>query len=66
MNRNVRKKEEVADNLEFVESYVRNQKQQSEVPCVESSGKFCRAGDKKEKKERCQCVSVSKYGTQQI
>ena len=29
------------------------------MPCVESSDKFCRAGDKKEKKQKCQCVTVN-------
>ena len=29
------------------------------MACVESSDKFCRAGDKKEKKQKCQCVTVN-------
>ena len=29
------------------------------MACVESSQKFCRAGDKKEKKQKCQCVTVN-------
>ena len=29
------------------------------MACVESSHKFCRAGDKKEKKQKCQCVTVN-------
>ena len=29
------------------------------MACVESNDKFCRAGDKKEKKQKCQCVTVN-------
>ena len=29
------------------------------MACVESSDKFCRAGDKKKKKQKCQCVTVN-------
>ena len=29
------------------------------MACVASSNKFCRAGDKKEKKQKCQCVTVN-------
>ena len=29
------------------------------MACLESSNKFCRAGDKKEKKQKCQCVTVN-------
>ena len=29
------------------------------MACLESSDKFCRAGDKKEKKQKCQCVTVN-------
>ena len=29
------------------------------MACVESRHKFCRAGDKKEKKQKCQCVTVN-------
>ena len=29
------------------------------MACVESSDKFCRAGNKKEKKQKCQCVTVN-------
>ena len=29
------------------------------MACVESSHKFCRAGHKNEKKQKCQCVTVN-------
>ena len=29
------------------------------MACLESSDKFCHAGDKKEKKQKCQCVTVN-------